>query len=72
MNLKEYWERCYQAIDENWVRAEPRNGTPGPSIVPPNIGNWLKEHCQGQWVLLNGHFYFQDSKDATLFILKWT
>lgn len=33
--------------------------------------NWLAENCQGHYRTLGMHIVFEDSRDATLFILKW-
>lgn len=32
---------------------------------------WLEENCQGHYKSLGVHFVFEDSRDATMFILKW-
>lgn len=36
-----------------------------------DIGYWLEEHCQGAYERNGRDFIFENSKDATMFILKW-
>lgn len=36
-----------------------------------DITHWLEEHCNGAYERNGRDFIFEDSKDATLFILKW-
>ena len=36
-----------------------------------DITVWLKEHCLGAYERRGRDFIFEDSKDATMFIMKW-
>lgn len=36
-----------------------------------DIGYWLLDHCQGEYRRNGRTFLFEDSKDATMFILRW-
>jgi hypothetical protein len=36
-----------------------------------DISYWLEEHCQGAYERNGRDFIFENSKDATMFILKW-
>ena len=36
-----------------------------------DISYWLEEHCQGEYKRNGRDFLFKESKDATMFILKW-
>jgi len=36
-----------------------------------DISYWLEEHCKGKYERNGRDFLFEDSKDATMFILKW-
>ena len=36
-----------------------------------DISYWLADHCQGKYKRNGRTFLFEDSKDATMFILRW-
>jgi len=36
-----------------------------------DIGYWLLDHCQGEYKRNGRTFLFKESKDATMFILRW-
>ena len=36
-----------------------------------DIGYWLLDNCQGEYKRNGRTFLFKDSKDATMFILRW-
>jgi hypothetical protein len=36
-----------------------------------DIGYWLLDHCKGAYERDGRTFRFEDSKDATLFALRW-
>jgi len=36
-----------------------------------DIGYWLEENCKGEYARNGRTFLFKDTKDATMFILRW-
>lgn len=37
-----------------------------------DIKYWLEEYCCGNYKVEGCNFFFEEEKDATMFILKWT
>jgi hypothetical protein len=37
-----------------------------------DIGYWLADNCQGEYKRNGRHFLFESTKDATMFILRWS
>jgi len=42
-----------------------------PSKGYPRIRRWVDNNIQGRWASHIHLFYFEDSKDATYFLLRW-
>lgn len=43
-----------------------------PSKGYPRIRRWVDNNIQGRWASYIHLFYFEDSKDATYFLLRWS
>ncbi len=37
-----------------------------------DITNWLSDNCKGQFERDGAEFIFEDSKDAVLFMMRWS
>jgi len=56
-------------VEMGWVRVEISRLTDNYHAV--DIGYWLVENCQGKYQRNGRTFLFEQSKDATIFILRW-
>jgi len=36
------------------------------------IREWLEKYAEGQWQHVNGSYFFEKEKDATIFKLRWS
>lgn len=52
-----------------WVRVNLSNET--AMVYATRISEWLIQNCQGSYERHRSDFIFEDSRDATMFILKW-
>lgn len=43
-----------------------------PAIGYSRIRHWIDSNIQGRWASHIHLFYFEDSKDATFFLLRWS
>lgn len=43
-----------------------------PSKGYPRIRRWIDNNIQGRWASHIHLFYFEDPRDATYFLLRWT
>jgi len=65
----EYWllVNC-----SNWTGIKLSHITNPSNMIVSNYNNWLKQNCIGKYKICGGsQIAFEDSKDATLFSLKW-
>jgi hypothetical protein len=57
-------------VDSGWTRVElPRFSSRFHSI---DIDIWIEQNCSGYVKSFGSKFLFEKSKDATLFILRWS
>lgn len=73
-------KKIAQAIDDNlmgdmmvscgWTRVKEQFYHSRQQAV--DINDWLEQHCKGKYKRLNyGDLLFENSQDATMYILKW-
>jgi hypothetical protein len=63
-------------VDGGWIQTKI-NPAFGGSIVPEiewyaETAEWIHINARGDYKLLKGQWLFEDSRDATMFILKWS
>lgn len=52
-----------------WTRFDLTRFTDNHHAV--DISYWLEDNCKGEYKRNGRRFLFEDSKDATMFILRW-
>ena len=64
------WEiRAGMLVEMGWINFEiPRYIDNHHAI---DIGYWLLDNCKGEYARNGRTFLFKESKDATMFILRW-
>ena len=63
-------------VDGGWTQTKI-NPAFGGSIVPEidwygRTAEWIHLNAKGDYKLLKGQWLFEDPKDATMFILRWS
>jgi hypothetical protein len=68
-------------VSEGWIQTKinPAFTDIGMNIVPSRFDDWYSQtaewiriNAQGRYKLLKGQWLFKDSRDATMFILRWS
>jgi hypothetical protein len=55
--------------EEGWILFETPRFIDNYHAI--DIGHWLADNCQGEYKRNGRSFLFKESRDATLFILRW-
>ncbi len=71
----------YAHIHSHWIQVKvtrsmaeqmvPEETDYRPARGYPRIRKWIDNNIQGRWASHIHLFYFEDSKDATYFLLRW-
>lgn len=65
------WEiRAGMLVEMGWVKYQVPRFIDNYHAI--DIGYWLLDNCQGKYDRNGATFLFQDPKDATMFMLRWS
>jgi hypothetical protein len=64
------WEiRAGMLTEMGWVKYQVPRFIDNHHAI--DIGYWLSDNCRGEYERNGATFLFKESKDATMFILRW-